>query len=58
MLPFDPNDGAGFWWANGRNTFTRNVACENDRYGYHFQIDEDAGLRSACCARSDGRMVS
>jgi len=38
VLPFDPNDGAGFWWANGRNTFTRNVACENDRYGYHFQI--------------------
>jgi hypothetical protein len=38
VLPFDPNDGAGFWWANGRNTFTRNVACENDRYGFHFQI--------------------
>ncbi len=38
ILSFDPNDGAGFWWANGRNTFTRNVACENDRYGYHFQI--------------------
>ena len=38
VLAFDPNDGAGFWWANGRNTFTRNVACENDRYGYHFQI--------------------
>jgi hypothetical protein len=38
VLPFDPNDGAGFWWANGRNTLTRNVACENDRYGYHFQI--------------------
>lgn len=40
VLPFDPNDGAGFWWANGRNTFTRNVACENDRYGFHFQIAE------------------
>ncbi|OAI57979.1 hypothetical protein AYO49_01685 [Verrucomicrobiaceae bacterium SCGC AG-212-N21] len=38
VLAFDPNDGAGFWWANGRNTFTRNVACENDRYGFHFQI--------------------
>ena len=38
VLSYDPNDGAGFWWANGRNTFTRNVACENDRYGYHFQI--------------------
>jgi len=38
VLSYDPNDGAGFWWANGRNTFTRNVACENDRYGYHCQI--------------------
>ncbi len=35
-LPFDPNDGAGFWWANGRNTFVRNVACENDEYGYRY----------------------
>jgi hypothetical protein len=38
VLSYDPNDGAGFWWANGRNTFTRNVACENDRYGYHFHL--------------------
>ena len=38
VLPFDPNDGAGFWWANGRNTFTRNIACENDEYGYRFEI--------------------
>src|SRR4051812_19956107 len=37
-LPFDANEGAGFWWANGRNTFTRNVACENDEYGYHYEI--------------------
>ncbi len=34
VLPFDPNDGAGFWWANNLNTFTRNVSCENDRYGF------------------------
>ncbi len=40
VLPYDPNDGAGFWWANGRNTFVRNVACENDHYGYHYQIAE------------------
>ena len=38
VLPFDPNDGAGFWWANGRNAFTRNVSCENDEYGYRFEI--------------------
>ncbi len=34
VLPFDANDGAGFWWANNLNTFTRNVSCENDRYGF------------------------
>ena len=39
-LPFDPNDGAGFWWANGKNSFTRNVACENDEYGYRFDIQK------------------
>ncbi|MDQ3621340.1 MAG: G8 domain-containing protein [Verrucomicrobiota bacterium] len=38
VLAFDPNDGAGFWWANGRNTFVRNVACENDEYGFRFEI--------------------
>ena len=37
VLPFDKNDGAGFWWANGRNTFTRNVAAECDEYGYRFE---------------------
>jgi hypothetical protein len=36
-LPFDHNDGAGFWWANSLNTFTRNVSCENGRYGYRFE---------------------
>ena len=35
-LPFDPNDGAAFWWANGKNTFIRNVACENEEYGYRY----------------------
>jgi hypothetical protein len=37
MLPFDENDGAGFWWANSLNTITHNVACENDRYGFRFE---------------------
>ncbi len=37
-LPFDNNEGAGFWWANGRNTLTRNVSCENDRYGFKFEL--------------------
>jgi hypothetical protein len=37
VLPFDQNEGAGFWWANSLNTFTRNSTCENDRYGYRFE---------------------
>jgi hypothetical protein len=37
VLSFDGNDGAGFWWANSLNTFTRNVTCENGRYGYRFE---------------------
>jgi hypothetical protein len=37
VFPFDKNDGAGFWWANSLNTFTRNVAAECDEYGYFFQ---------------------
>ena len=37
VLPFDGNEGAGFWWANSLNTFTRNVTCENGRYGYRFE---------------------
>jgi hypothetical protein len=37
MLPFDGNEGAGFWWANSLNAFTRNVSCENDLYGYRFE---------------------
>jgi hypothetical protein len=38
VLAFDQNDGAGFWWANCLNTFTRNVAVECDEYGYFFQV--------------------
>jgi hypothetical protein len=37
VLPFDQNDGAGFWWANSLNTFTRNVAAENDQYGFRYE---------------------
>ncbi len=38
VLPFDPNDGAAFWWANGRNTLVGNVACENDEYGFRYDM--------------------
>lgn len=37
VLPFDKNEGAGFWWANSLNTFTRNVAVECDQYGFRFE---------------------
>jgi hypothetical protein len=36
-LEFDHNDGAGFWWANSLNTFTRNVATENGLYGFRYE---------------------
>jgi hypothetical protein len=36
-LAFDHNDGAGFWWANSLNTFTRNVAAENGQYGFRYE---------------------
>lgn len=44
VLPFDHNDGAGFWWANSLNTFTRNVAAECDEYGYRFDAVESPGF--------------
>jgi hypothetical protein len=37
VLPFDGNEGAGFWWANSLNSFTRNVACECGSYGFRFE---------------------
>ena len=37
FLESDRNDGAGFWWANSLNSFTRNVAAECDRYGYRYE---------------------
>jgi hypothetical protein len=44
-LPFDGNEGAGFWWANSLNTFTSNVSCENGRYGYRFEATQTSALR-------------
>lgn len=52
VLPFDQNEGAGFWWANGRNTLTRNVACENDRYGYRFEIGKSSNTKYVLNLRS------
>ncbi len=45
VLPFDQNEGSGFWWANNLNSFTRNVSCENDRYGYRFEASQSRELK-------------
>ncbi|HEX2748968.1 MAG TPA: G8 domain-containing protein [Verrucomicrobiales bacterium] len=56
ILPFDANDGAGFWWANGRNTFTRNVACENDEYGFRFELRKASNFDTSLRLRGvDGK---
>jgi hypothetical protein len=44
-LPFDQNEGAAFWWANNHNTFTNNVACENDRYGFRYEATQTSALK-------------
>ena len=57
-LPFDPNDGGAFWWANGRNTFTRNTACENFRYGYRYDSQKRSNFDPALKIRQpDGSHV-
>ena len=40
-IPEDENDGAGFWYANALNSFTRNVAVECDRYGFAFETNSN-----------------
>ena len=44
ILPFDRNEGAGFWWANSRNAFIRNVAVECDQYGFRYEAPTTAGF--------------
>jgi len=43
-LPFDRNEGAGFWWANSRNAFMRNIAVECDQYGFRYEAPRSAGF--------------
>ncbi len=45
ILPFDGNEGAGFWWANSLNSFTRNVSCENGRYGFRYEATPTSALK-------------
>jgi hypothetical protein len=57
FLQFDRNDGAGFWWANSLNTFTRNVAVECDRYGFRYEatpLEDAAPVRPVL--RADGQI--
>lgn len=51
VLQFDANDGAGFWWANGRNTLTRNVSAENHKYGFRFEIGKVRGAAPIMAVR-------
>jgi hypothetical protein len=44
VLPFDANDGAGFWFANAHNTFTRNVAVQCRQYGFRYEATPRAGV--------------
>lgn len=44
VLPFDPNDGAAFWWTNARNSIVRNVSCENDEYGFRYDCQDSSGF--------------
>jgi hypothetical protein len=39
-LPYDRNDGAGFWWANSLNSFTRNVSVECDQHAFRFEVEK------------------
>ncbi|CAN5241972.1 hypothetical protein BH11PLA2_BH11PLA2_09930 [soil metagenome] len=43
VLPFDQNNGAGFWWTNSLNSFTRNVAAECDQYGFRYEATPGSG---------------
>lgn len=54
VLGFDPNEGAAFWWANGRNSLTRNVSCENDEYGFRYDSQSTRRFDSHLSVRTPG----
>ena len=45
VLPFDQNEGAGYWWSNSLNTFTRNVAANCDLYGFRYEATPTSALK-------------
>jgi hypothetical protein len=54
-LSFDMNTGAGFWWANSLNVFTRNVAVECDHDGFRFEaVRTKNGPPKAIVRQPDG----
>ena len=52
VLGFDPNDGAAFWWSNGRNSLTRNVSCENEEYGFRYDSQSTRSFDSRIAVRT------
>lgn len=44
-LPFDQNEGAGFWWTCSLNSFTRNVAAECGNYGFRYEATPTSALK-------------
>jgi hypothetical protein len=44
-LPFDANEGAGFWWTCSLNSFTRNVAAECGNYGFRYEATPTSALK-------------
>lgn len=55
VLPFDQNEGAGFWWTCSLNSFTRNVAAECGNYGFRYEATPTSALKlSFPIRRPDG----
>jgi hypothetical protein len=44
-LPFDHNEGAGFWWTCSLNSFTRNVAAECGNYGFRYEATPTSAFK-------------
>jgi hypothetical protein len=51
VLPFDANEGAGFWSTNSHNTFTRNVAADCDRYGFRYEATAGSAFKPTLAMR-------
>lgn len=59
VLGFDANEGAAFWWPNGRNSLVRNVGCENDQYGFRYDMQKTSQADSRLpILQPDGRKQS